>query len=114
MVHATLPRARQTTRKFFELSYRDEEGSGYTQGWDDMAFVGFWVVVFTGLRVAIMDYVLKPLAEMGGVRKRKDKIRFAEQGWLMLYCSVFWSLGMVGCLSPPLFGDCKGSESANV
>lgn len=95
MVHATLPRARPTTRKFFELSYYQEDTGRYKQGWDDMAFVGFWLIIFTGLRVVVMDYILKPLAERGGVLKKKDKIRFAEQGWLLVYCSFFWSLGMV-------------------
>lgn len=42
-----------------------------------------------------MDYVLKPLARMGGIQKKKATIRFAEQGWLLIYCSIFWSLGMV-------------------
>lgn len=43
-----------------------------------------------------MDYVLRPLARKGGVKNARDETRFAEQAWLMIYYSVFWTLGMVG------------------
>jgi very-long-chain ceramide synthase len=54
-----------------------------------------WIVVFTGLRVAAMDYILAPFAKWAGIRSKKGQVRFAEQGWLFLYDSTFWSLGMV-------------------
>jgi len=57
--------------------------------------VSYWIVVFTGLRAAVMDYLLKPLAKKGGVKTERDQTRFAEQAWLLIYCSVFWTLGMV-------------------
>lgn len=98
LTHLCFPRARTTTRKFFELSYYDAASGRYTQGWDDFPFVLFGVIVFTALRAATMDYVLKPLARMGGIQKKKATVRFAEQGWLLIYCSIFWSLGMVRLL----------------
>ena len=64
-------------------------------GWDDMFMVFHWIVVFTGLRVAVMDYVLVPLAEYAGIEKKKERVRFAEQAWIFLYPGAFWSLGMV-------------------
>ncbi|KAF9640811.1 hypothetical protein BFW01_g12617 [Lasiodiplodia theobromae] len=94
LTHACFPRARPTTRKFFELSYYDAASGKYTQGWDDFPFVFFGIIVFTALRAATMDYVLKPLARLGGIQKKKATVRFAEQGWLLVYCSIFWSLGM--------------------
>jgi acyl-CoA-dependent ceramide synthase len=60
--------------------------------------VSFWIVVFTGLRAAVMDYVLIPLAKRGGVKTERDQTRFTEQAWLLIYYSVFWPLGMVGFL----------------
>lgn len=42
-----------------------------------------------------MDYVLVPIARCMGLGKRKATIRFAEQAWLLIYYSVFWTLGMV-------------------
>jgi acyl-CoA-dependent ceramide synthase len=63
-------------------------------GSDDLPFVLLWVVMFTGIRAAIMDYILHPLARAGGIKSQKGAARFAEQAWLLIYCSCFWSLGM--------------------
>lgn len=63
--------------------------------------VVFWLVVFTGLRAVVMDYVLTPLAYLLGLKNQKDKTRFAEQAWVLIYDSTFWSLGMV-CITPLL------------
>jgi hypothetical protein len=54
-----------------------------------------WIVVFTGLRAAVMDYVLKPFAQWAGVTNNKTQTRLAEQAWMLLYYIVFWTLGMV-------------------
>ena len=43
-----------------------------------------------------MDYLLVPLAHTSGIAKKKKKIRFAEQAWVLIYYGSFWSLGMVG------------------
>lgn len=51
--------------------------------------------MFTGLRAVVMDYILKPLAQMVGLEKKKEKTRFAEQAWVLLYYIAFWPLGMV-------------------
>lgn len=64
-------------------------------GWDDIFLVFHWIVVFTGLRAATMDYILTPLAQWAGIDQTKDKARFAEQAWVLIYYGVFWSLGMV-------------------
>ena len=48
-----------------------------------------------------MDYVLRPLARKGGVKNARDETRFAEQAWLMIYYSVFWTLGMVSWIPNP-------------
>lgn len=98
LTHLCFPRARQTTRAFFELSYYDPASDAYTQGWNDAPFVVFWIVVFTGMRVAVMDYFIKPLAKLGGIAKRKAIIRFQEQAWLLIYYAAFWILGIVGVL----------------
>lgn len=42
-----------------------------------------------------MTYVLLPLAQTQGITSPKKKVRFAEQAWLIVYYSVFWTLGMV-------------------
>ncbi|KAI9675525.1 MAG: sphingosine N-acyltransferase lag1 [Trizodia sp. TS-e1964] len=94
LTHICFPKARRHTRKFYELSYYNAESGGYTQGWNDIFMVVYWVVLFTGFRAAIMDFVLIPFAAWGGVQKKMERIRFAEQAWLLLYYCTFWSLGM--------------------
>jgi hypothetical protein len=53
--------------------------------------------MFTFLRATAMDYIFTPLARRGGISTKRGLIRFAEQAWLLVYYSVFWTLGMV-CL----------------
>jgi TRAM1-like protein len=108
LTHLIFPRARLYTRLFLEMSYYNPIQKNYTQGWDDMYFVVTWIIVITGLRVAVMDYILKPIARYGGVNSKKSQTRFAEQGWLFCYYLLFSPLGLV-CASllhgsfPPLW-----------
>ena len=96
MTHISFPRARRHTMKFFRLSYHNHSTGKYTLGWDDVFLVVFWIIMFTGLRAAVLDYILGPIAQMAGIRRKKEKIRFAEQAWIFVYSTGFWSLGMVG------------------
>ena len=41
-----------------------------------------------------MDYFLTPLAAWCGVSKKKTKVRFAEQSWIIIYYGIFWGTGM--------------------
>ena len=34
-------------------------------------------------------------------------LRFAEQGWSFLYCTIFWTLGMVSNSSTPPLSKCS-------
>ncbi|KAL8926156.1 MAG: hypothetical protein Q9208_003059 [Pyrenodesmia sp. 3 TL-2023] len=94
LTHACFPRARHHTRKFYRLSYYNAASEKYALGWDDSFLVIYWIVVFTGLRAVVLDYVLKPFAQVLGLEKRKEKTRFAEQAWLLIYYIGFWPLGM--------------------
>ncbi|KAJ9494760.1 Sphingosine N-acyltransferase lag1 [Exophiala xenobiotica] len=93
-IHIFFPAARHHTQKFFCISYYNPNTGTFALGWDDIFFVFYWLIVFTGLRCAIMDYVLTPLASLLGLKKKKPKVRFAEQAWLVLYSSTSWSVGM--------------------
>ena len=83
----------------------------YDKGSQDFCFVAFCVFTFTILREVVVRWVLWTFAwswlswtEQKGerisgrqLRVRQHKAtRFAEQGWSFCYCSVFWTLGMVG------------------
>ena len=41
-----------------------------------------------------MDYVLSPIAALAGINKKKAKIRFAEQLWILLYYNLFAGTGL--------------------
>ncbi|KAG9206743.1 sphingosine N-acyltransferase lag1 [Epicoccum nigrum] len=94
LTHVFFPRARDRTTKFFTMSYYNAETGMYGCGTDDLPYVIFWSVAFTGLRVAVMDYMLDPLARLGGIRTKKGLDRCKEQAWLIVYYTISWSLGM--------------------
>ena len=95
LTHLCFPRARRHTRKFTQLSYFNPETNEYTIGWDDACFVFHWIVLFSGLRAAAIDYILVPFAQWGGIEKKKDLTRFAEQAWLLIYYIFFIPIGVV-------------------
>ncbi|KAI6250731.1 Sphingosine N-acyltransferase-like protein [Erysiphe necator] len=94
LTHICFPRARCHTRKFFQLSYYNPESAQYGVGFNDAWMVLYWMVVFTGLRAAVINYGMMELAKKGGIKVKRDQTRFAEQAWLLVYYLVFWSLGM--------------------
>jgi acyl-CoA-dependent ceramide synthase len=95
LTHIFFPRARSRTTKFFQMSYYNPETNMYGCGTDDLPYVLLWTVVFTGVRVVVMEYLLDPLARLGGIKTRKGLNRFKEQAWLIVYYTASWSLGMV-------------------
>ncbi|KAF2743293.1 longevity assurance proteins LAG1/LAC1 [Sporormia fimetaria CBS 119925] len=88
------PRARRRTSKFFHLSYHNPDNELYGHGPDDLQLVLLWIVIFTAMRVLVMEYLLDPIARYNGIRTRKGLVRFKEQAWLVMYCTCSWSLGM--------------------
>ncbi|KAK6956299.1 hypothetical protein Daesc_001574 [Daldinia eschscholtzii] len=95
LTHICLPKARPHTSKFFTLSYYNPESGKYAIGSNDYHFISFCIVLFTGLRAFLMEQLLAPLARQWGISKRKDITRFSEQAWMLVYYSVFWTLGTV-------------------
>lgn len=97
LAHAFIPRAREHTRKFYQLSYFNPATGKYAIGSDDSYAITFFIVLFTGLRAGFMEYILAPIGKARGITRRKDLTRFSEQAWLLVYYSVFWTLGAVSC-----------------
>jgi acyl-CoA-dependent ceramide synthase len=89
-----MPKARPHTTNYFNLAYYNPESGRYGIGKVDCYFIFFCIILFTGLRAATMEYLLAPFAKSQGISKRKDMTRFSEQGWLLIYYSVFWTLGL--------------------
>ncbi|KAF2199724.1 longevity assurance proteins LAG1/LAC1 [Delitschia confertaspora ATCC 74209] len=108
LAHICFPRARWRTSKFLHLSYYNPTNGLYGSGNDDIPFVALWIVIFTFLRAAVMDYILHPLARAGGIKSRKGSVRFCEQAWLLIYYSIFWTLGMYLMYHSDYWFDLKG------
>lgn len=87
------PSLRQRMEAFLFLSYRLDNGL-YGQGPEDLQLVVSFIVVFTAIRAFSLDYVLTPTASLLGVKRQKPKIRFAEQGFLLLYYCFYWTWGV--------------------
>ncbi|KAI1291154.1 longevity-assurance protein [Xylaria venustula] len=102
-VHAFYPKERPFTYKFFTLSGYNPSTGKYATGRDDLYFVAFCVVLFTGIRASVMKYVLAPFARYWGLNNKKRIARFSEQGWMFMYNAVFWTLGMHIYLNSPYF-----------
>ncbi|KAI2637811.1 longevity-assurance protein [Hypomontagnella submonticulosa] len=94
LTHLFAPSTRPLTSKFFFLSGYNPTTEKYAVSHGDICFVAFCVVLFSGIRAGSMKYILAPLARHWGVARSKHVTRFAEQGWMLMYNTVFWSLGM--------------------
>lgn len=94
------------------------QGYLYQRGWNDALFVATLVLVFTLARAVLMKYLLLPLGEFAvpyptkarssaqqspealherakALRIReKEVLRFAEQGFSLIYYACSWSLGL--------------------
>ncbi|KAK4624633.1 Sphingosine N-acyltransferase-like protein ALT7 [Fulvia fulva] len=94
MSHVMFPSLRDITKACFQLSYPAQVEGQYSQGSRDMYFVASFVVFFTGIRAFMLDYVLIPLATKCGIGRRKGKVRFAEQAYMLIYYAIYWSWGL--------------------
>lgn len=98
-----IPRARPFTRPFWSLSHYNPTTGKYAVGSNDIYYVFYYLVLFTGLRDGLMNGVLGPLGRRWGISKTKDVERFAEQTWMICYYCLFWPLGVYIWYSSPYF-----------
>lgn len=94
MSHALFPSLRATTRACFSLSYPTDVEGQFGQGPRDLYLVASWIIYFTAFRAFMLDYVLLPLAGSCGIGRRKGKVRFAEQAYMLTYYTIYWSWGV--------------------
>ena len=90
------PSLREKMSAFFSLSYRvTSRGEAmYGQGSRDLYLVLSSIVLFTAIRAFMLDHVLMPLAGLCGIGRRKGRVRFAEQSYLVLYYALYWTWGL--------------------
>ena len=107
LLHTCISEVRPRTSKFFSLSYYNPRTGKYGAGFDDLYFIAFCIVLLTGLRAGVMEYVLAPIARVGGLLKSKEVTRFSEQAWLTTWCFVVvsksWLLFICSWCSPISF-----------
>ncbi|KAA1066802.1 sphingosine N-acyltransferase lag1 [Puccinia graminis f. sp. tritici] len=83
-----------TLPKLIHLSYLNPETGKYHKGWDDLYFISFWVLIWLSLRELLMKLFWNPLGSWMGLTNGKKLQRFSEQGWTLVYCTVFWCMGI--------------------
>jgi len=86
------PDLRDKTGGFFMLSYPSDDL--YSIGPQDLKLVLGFMVFFTAIRAASLDYMLSPLAARLGITKTKTQTRFAEQSYMIIYYTLYWSWGL--------------------
>ena len=94
MVYTFFPSLRDSVTPFCHLQYALASGL-YDRGPRDLWIVCGLVIVFTGIRAATLEYLFAPLAETLGIKKRKARVRFAEQAYMLLYYAIFWTWGVL-------------------
>ena len=92
-IHSLAPPIRSYTRLLYELPYAQGNGQ-YVQGSEDAMFVLGWLVLMTAIRAAIIEGVYEVVTRLR-VMSRKASMRFAEQGFLLIYYSISFPMGMV-------------------
>ncbi|KAG8865229.1 hypothetical protein FRB96_000119 [Tulasnella sp. 330] len=85
------------------IQYRvgdSEKGSTlYRKGYGDIAFLAYYVVVFSFLRQFLTLHIFRPLALQFGIRKERTVDRFAEQGYAIFYFTISGTLGLLAMYS---------------
>lgn len=94
LTHVLFPSLRSYTTAFFTVSYSTETSGLYAQGPRDLYLVASFVVFFFAARASLLEYVFLPLAATCGIKKRKGRVRFAEQAYVLLYYGFYWAWGV--------------------
>ena len=75
LTYLLFPSLRERVGAFFTLQYPTSKLGEFSVGPRDVYLVVGYVVLFTGLRAACMDYLLLPLAGFLGIRSKKLRVR---------------------------------------
>ena len=93
VTHSLVPLVRPYTTRLYDLPYAQGNGL-YVQGSEDALFVLGWLVLLTAIRATIIECLYEFVTRLR-VMSRKASMRFAEQGFLLIYDSTSFSVGMV-------------------
>ncbi|PGH08263.1 hypothetical protein AJ79_06049 [Helicocarpus griseus UAMH5409] len=93
-LHNLYPSLRPYTSPFLQLPHYQPEKGTYVQGWDDIYFAMGAILAFTAVRAIAIEWIFQPIARQWGLKKQKASLRFAEQGWILVYYGGYWTYGM--------------------
>lgn len=71
-----------------------EASQRYGKGPLDLAFLGFYIIVFSFLRQSVTEYLVRPLARNLGLRTESKVQRFMEQAYAVVYFSASGAYGL--------------------
>lgn len=83
----------------------------YGKGPLDLAFLAFYIVVFSFLRQSITEYLIRPLASQLGLRTEGKITRFMEQAYAVVYFSASGAFGLVRCPPTLAFSSSRAVRS---
>ncbi|GAA5933930.1 uncharacterized protein JCM15063_000509 [Sporobolomyces koalae] len=66
----------------------------YGKGVYDLAFLGFYIIVFSFLRQSITEFLIRPLAKSLGLKTESKQARFMEQAYAVVYFSASGAFGL--------------------
>lgn len=72
-----------------------DEGQRYGKGPWDLAFLAFYIVVFSFLRQSITEFFIRPFAMRLGLKTEGKITRFMEQAYAVVYFSASGAYGLV-------------------
>lgn len=72
-----------------------DEGQRYGKGPWDLAFLAFYIVVFSFLRQSVTEFFIRPLARRLGLKTEGKITRFMEQAYAVVYFSASGAYGLV-------------------
>lgn len=84
LTYLLFPTLRERVGAFFTLQYQTGVPGEFLIGPRDIYIVGGYVVLFTAMRAACLDYVLLPLAGMLGIKQKKTKVRYVGSNSIRL------------------------------
>lgn len=82
---------------FISYSLRPEAGETeqrFGKGPKDLAFLCFYIVVFSFLRQSITEYIIRPFARRLGIKGETKTQRFMEQAYGIIYWGSSGALGL--------------------
>jgi acyl-CoA-dependent ceramide synthase len=75
----------------------------YQKGYLDLAFLAYYIIFFCFFRQSIVLYLLQPLARKLGIKKSAQVVRFGEQGYAVIYFSIFSAYGFMVMKDLPIW-----------